>query len=65
MDVNCQCITDQKDKYELEVFECCRCGGHLGIDGSWLVWLVMTSDKMFDICCPYCGQQWLIDTEGT
>lgn len=56
-DVNCVCITDQKDKYELEVVECVKCGFHLGIDASFL------RSNSVQVPCPSCGQMLIIAQE--
>ena len=48
-DVNCFEITDQKDKYELVVLECRKCGFHIGLDASYLEQV-----RAISLDCPSC-----------
>lgn len=49
-DLNARCITRETDRYELEVFECIKCGYHFGIDGSFL-----QQEGQVEQPCPSCG----------
>jgi ssDNA-binding Zn-finger/Zn-ribbon topoisomerase 1 len=56
---HCKVITNQKDKYELEVVECNHCGFHLGIDASYLEQVDGVS-----LACPGCNITLVIPGEG-
>lgn len=58
-DRNVTVITDQTDRYELEVVECRTCGFHLGIDASYLEQVDGVS-----LDCPGCGIGLTIGGEG-
>jgi len=51
-DRNVIVVTKQKDKYDLEVYECTTCGFHIGIDVSYL-------EQRGDIRlnCPSCDDE--------
>ena len=55
-DLNVREITEQKDKYELAVFECIHCGFHLGLDASYLEQV-----SQITMPCPSCHVQLVID----
>ena len=61
-DIGCRCITVEKDKYELEVFECLECGFHLGLDGSWLEQVQDATSSEVHISCINCCNRWIIKT---
>lgn len=55
MEINCTLITNywenEKDPYELEVFECHTCGFHLGIDSRFMD----RTTEPVSVSCPSCG----------
>ena len=41
------------EKYELEIYECDQCGGHIGFDSSF----IEQNEEIDNFLCPYCQEK--------